>query len=368
MGINTARILIIDDEVTICESCSQVLKQEGYLVETSLDGVTGLEKFDDLKPDVVFLDLKMPGLSGMEVLEKIGEKDKNVVTIVITGFATIESAVESIKNGAFDFLPKPFTPNELRIIAKRGLDHRKLLLEAESLRREKERMREKFIAMVSHQLKVPLAAVRQYFEVILGGMAGELTSEQRQMLQRSQIRIDELLRLIDAWLSFSRIDAETVSQDFINFDLVEFIEEIVDFLKPVAKENNISLEVIARDRYTINGHKDFLREAFTNLISNGINYNCEGGKVTIDVQKNNDRIYVKITDTGIGISEDDLPHIFDEFYRSKKAKHVLGSGLGLSIVKRIIEAHKGRITVESTLNKGSTFSVYLPAKDKKELT
>lgn len=129
--MDESKILVIDDEQVICDACSQMFTKDGYLVETCLEGTSGLEKIDNFKPDVVFVDLKMPGMSGIEVLEKIREKDKNVVTVIISGYGTVESAVESLNKGAFDFLPKPLTPEKLKVITRRALAERKSLLEVE---------------------------------------------------------------------------------------------------------------------------------------------------------------------------------------------------------------------------------------------
>lgn len=129
-----SKILIIDDEEAICDVCYQMFTKDGYLVETCREGTSGLQKIDKFKPDVVLVDLKMPGMSGMEVLEKIKKKDKNVVPIVITGYATIESAVESMKKGAFDFLRKPLTAEKLKSVARKALKERKASLEVQPLR------------------------------------------------------------------------------------------------------------------------------------------------------------------------------------------------------------------------------------------
>jgi len=355
--------LIIDDEQAICDSCAAVFAKDGYKTETAMDGKTGLEKVQQLKPDIVFIDLKMPGIGGMEVLKEIRQIDPNIVSIVITGYGTIESAVESMKLGSYDYLPKPFTPDELRSITKRGLERRRLLIEAESLRKEKETMQEKFISMVSHQLRTPLVAVQEYLEVILGGMAGKVAVEQKHMLERIQIRISELLSLINDWLSFSRTDRSKISQKFKPLDIVSLLKEIVNFMQPVAQENGIALKVVPTNSIlVVNGDKESLRELFTNLISNGINYNRQEGKVKIALKEENSNIVVKVSDTGIGIPDKDIPFIFDEFYRvkSKEVRGIPGTGLGLSIARRIVEAHRGTINVESKLGESTTFIVSLP--------
>ncbi|GAH51435.1 unnamed protein product, partial [marine sediment metagenome] len=149
----------------------------------------------------------MPGISGMEVLEKIGKIDSTIISIVITGYATIESAVEAMKRGAYDFLPKPFTPDELRIIIKRGLGRRELVLESLSLRREKEKIEKNFISMVSHELRRPLIDVQEYLEVVRAGIVGRLTQPQKRMLEKAGGQINTLLVLTKDWLDMSRIEA-----------------------------------------------------------------------------------------------------------------------------------------------------------------
>src|SRR4030042_1746040 len=163
------KILIIDDEEAMRDGCLQILTRDGFYAEAAENGTIGLQKLRELKPDAVLIDLKMPGISGLEVLEQIPAIDPDVVPIVITGYATVDSAVEGMKKGALDFLPKPFTPDELRIIIKRGLERRRLVQETSRLREEKRKIEENFITMVSHQLRSPVSTVQQYFEVILGG-------------------------------------------------------------------------------------------------------------------------------------------------------------------------------------------------------
>ena len=156
-----SKILIIDDEEVVLDSCTQILKGGNYQIATAPDGQQGLKLLQEFLPDLVFVDLKMPGISGFEVLEKINEFDTTIVTVVITGFATVSSAVDAMKKGAYDFLPKPFTPDEFRLITRRSIERRRLVLEAISLRREKELLREQFASIVSHELKAPLNAVQQ---------------------------------------------------------------------------------------------------------------------------------------------------------------------------------------------------------------
>ncbi|UCE99362.1 MAG: response regulator [Planctomycetota bacterium] len=365
-----ATILVIDDEIAMRDSCSQVLTKDGFRTETAEDGDSGLKKIRETKPDLVLVDLKMPGMSGMELLEKIADIDPNIVSVVITGYATIESAVEAMKRNAYDFLPKPFTPDQLRIVTKRGLERRRLALESAQLQLEKEKMKENFITLVSHQLRSPLASIQQYFEVILGGFAGNVDRKQKEMIEQASKYIDDLLRLVDDWLNMSRIEAGKLVEKFEPVDLVHVLSETMELLKPLANDKKVTLEINSHDsRPVVQGNAETLKQVFTNLISNGINYNREGGTVAVSTREEDDYLAVEVSDTGIGISQKNLPFIFDEFFRvkSQKTRAVTGSGLGLPIAKRIIEAHNGSIKLTSKLGKGSTFSILLPnakGKDK----
>jgi len=356
-------ILVIDDEESMRDSCSQTLTRGGFRAETAEDGSIGLEKVKETKPDLVLIDLKMPGISGMDVLEKVKEIDPNIISVVITGYATVESAVEAMKKGAYDFLPKPFTPEELRIIISRGLERRKLILETESLRKEKKLIEENFITMVSHQLRSPLAAIQQFFEVILGGMVGEVQEKQKEMITRSRDRVDGLLKLIDGWLDVARLNGGQIVDKLKPLSLKKVIKKLIEDMQPLAQKNDVSLEFgPSSENDLVQGDEETLEQVFSNLITNAIRYNKSKGRVVITIKENKDFISAEVQDTGIGIAKEHLPFIFDQFYRVKRGEDqkIKGTGLGLSIANKIVDAHGGSIKASSELGKGSNFTVLLP--------
>jgi len=356
-------ILVVDDEESMRDSCSKILKKDGFLADTAKDGSAGLEKIEKNKPDLVLIDLKMPGISGMEVLEKIKEIDPNIISVVITGYSTVESAVEAMKKGAYDFLPKPFTPEELRIIISRGLERRKLILETEFLRKEKKLIEENFITMVTHQLRSPLVAIQQFFEVILGGMVGEVQEKQKEMITRSRDRMDGLLKLIDDWLDVARLSGGQIVDKLKRLSLKKIIKKLIGDMQPLAQKNDVSLEFgPSSENDLVQGDEETLEQVFSNLITNAIRYNKPKGKVVITIKENNDFISAEVKDSGIGIAKEHLPFIFDQFYRVKRGEDhkIKGTGLGLSIAKKIVDAHEGTIRVSSELGKGSNFTVLLP--------
>jgi two-component system sensor histidine kinase/response regulator len=356
-------ILVVDDDRVVRDSCRRVLNKDGYRTETAINGEFGLQKIHEIKPDIVLVDLKMPGMSGMELLEKIEDFDPNIVSIVITGYATIESAVEAMKRHAYDFIQKPFTPDQLRIVTRRGLKWRRLTLQSSRLQREKEIIRENLISLVSHQLRSPLASAKQYLVVIQAGFAGDVSTKQKEMVEKAGAYIDQLLKLVNDWLDMTRIEGASLAGELEPVALDAVLAESIELLKPLADTRNVTVETRFNDNTPkVHGNREYLKQAFMNLLSNGIHYNKEGGTVTVSAREEDGCVKVEISDTGIGISRENLHFIFDDFFRvnSKESRSVKGSGLGLPIAKRIIEAHDGSIRVASELGKGTSFSILLP--------
>lgn len=359
------KILIIDDEEVVLDSCTMILKGSGYQIATASDGIKGLKLLQEFLPDLVYVDLKMPGISGFEVLDKIHEIDSTIVTVVITGFATVSSAVDAMKKGAYDFLPKPFTPDEFRIITRRGIERRRLVLEAISLRREKELLREQFASIVSHELKAPLGAVQQNLFALEFELTNLLNESQKEKLERIKIRIDELLKLINSWLRVISVDINKLKEGFTNIDVIVPIQNALESIQALAARKNIDV-VTSFDTQLpqVTGDPLSLSEVFVNIIGNAIKYSPDGSKVRLKTGREGGTILVSVKDSGIGISPEDLPHIFEGFYRGQSGKATAGHGIGLAVSQQIVDAHGGSITVESELGKGTTFGISLPVSIK----
>ncbi len=358
-----AKLLIIDDEQIILDSCTQILSNGDYIIATANNGESGLKALEEFQPDLIYVDLKMPGISGFEALEKIHDFDPTIVTVVITGFATVSSAVEAMKQGAFDFLPKPFTPDELRLITRRGLEKRKLVLETIALRREREMMREHFAAIVSHELKSPLNVVQQNLFALNEDLAHKLTQDQKLRLEKCQARISDLMNLIHTWLRVMSADIEKIRESFDTISVETLISKAIEIVQPQAIRKDVEiLSSVKEPLGLVYGDEGTLVEALVNIIGNAIKYSRMGSQVIIGAGEEDDEILISVTDTGVGIPKEDLPFIFDDFYVAKSApKDARGTGLGLAISRRIVEAHDGSISVVSELDKGSTFVISLPS-------
>jgi PAS domain S-box-containing protein len=226
-----------------------------------------------------------------------------------------------------------------------------------------DRMKSEFVAMVSHELRSPLAAIQQQMAVMAGGMAGEVTEKQRSLLDRAQARAQGLLDLIDDLLDLARIEAGRRVDRREPVEVEPLLERTVGLFRELADKKGLRLD---REPFphplVVVGDGGSLEEVFTNLLSNAIAYTPAGGEIRVRGGSRGGYIWVEVRDTGVGIPAEAVPKIFDRFYRVKdeKTRHVVGTGLGLPIVKGIVEAHLGTVEVESEPGKGSTFRVLIP--------
>jgi len=229
--------------------------------------------------------------------------------------------------------------------------------------KELDEMKNDFVRMVSHELRAPISAIKLQHTVILEGLAGELSDKQRELISRAQIKLQGLLELINDLLDVAKIEAGFRHFEQVPMQLSEILTEIVEFLEAKAEVQRVKLKLQADPNLpAILADRRGMEEIFTNLISNAINYSPDGGDVTISAQSQGDFLEVRVADRGIGIESEEIPKIFDKFYRVKspETRQVIGTGLGLPIVKSVIEAHRGSIEVESQVGVGSTFRVLLP--------
>ncbi|MEW5914106.1 MAG: hybrid sensor histidine kinase/response regulator [Thermodesulfobacteriota bacterium] len=358
-----AHILCIDDDEIARESAQALLSRWGYRVSLASSGQAGLELIDMDPPDLALVDLQMPGLNGLQVLEQVSGSHPDIILIMVTGHATLRKAVEAMKQGAYDFISKPFPPDELRLAVERGLERRRLILETKALREEKARMEANFMTLVSHQMRSPLAAVRQLLEVPASQARGPLPPAYRDFITRAVTRLDLLMQSINAWLAMSRLDEEGINERKIDVSFSQIIKDLVRRVEEEVRLAGQTLEVQAPEQdCTLEVDLESLREALYNLASNAVKYNRPQGRLLISGRILDQQVEVAVSDQGPGIPEKEQAYIFNEFYRSKsrEVKSKPGIGLGLSIARRVIKAHGGDILVRSQPGQGATFTAVLP--------
>jgi len=237
-------------------------------------------------------------------------------------------------------------------------------LERAELLEEEKKQFLSFVSIAAHDLKAPLAAIQSFLGVLLGGFAGELNDKQKHVIQRASQRINELLNLISNLLDIPRIEVGQLVQEMTEVSLAQVIDSFFEEGSSLAKQKGLKFSVhVPSDLSCVYGAPTRLQQVITNLVNNAINYTNEGEVVVRAVETDNE-ILVEVSDTGSGISPDDMPRLFEDFFRGSDVEHK-GTGLGLSISKRIVEAHGGKIWAESPCaetGKGSKICFTLPKK------
>jgi two-component system sensor histidine kinase/response regulator len=356
-------VIVIDDDEIMRLSCEQILGKAGYRVETFANGHDGIRRLQEVRPPLLIVDIKMPELDGFEVIKIVRKLDPDLAIIVITGYATVETAVDAMKAGAYDFLPKPFTPGELRAIIERGFERWRLIKETHRLRHEKEEAERKFVTLVSHQLKTPLVAIKQYLDVLLFSMQGELPERAAEWISRSQVRLGEMLTLIQDWLALAKIERGCYCDGTVSTRLTPIIEDVVRDQRQLPAAATITIDLtIPSDLPPVRGDGVSISTVVSNLVGNAVKYNRPGGSVSIRASAGEKGITLEVSDTGIGIPKESLPRLFQEFYRvtTKATQDIPGTGLGLVICNRIITELGGSIEVKSEEGQGTTMIIRLP--------
>lgn len=483
----SARILVVDDELGVREGCRKILAAEGYVVLTAGDGKAGLEQLIDRGPFAVLLvDLQMPRMSGLELIQEARNRDGDIVPIIITAHATLDTAVEGTRQGAYSYIPKPFTPDELLLAIKNGLEKRALSLEARRLREEREKRllevasersrsntiisamtdgilvinmeklvvlrnnaaarilpdcahrpipfpleeiespdvreivaivtdspggfmilsrqiplgaftymvnvspiiepggetsgavavfsdvtemkkldtaKSMFVSLVAHEVKSPLAATEGWLNLVLSGMLKTNPAEERHMLERALLRVRTLRGMVNELISLTAIQTGNFSLKRAPVVVAEVVAEVVAAGREKADERHVSVEVSDCAAETrVLADRDALSMICSNLVENAVKYSRDGGHVAVRICQEGMYVTVAVKDDGIGMSPEDAAKAFDEFYRARNEQtaSIPGTGLGLSLVKRLTELHEGTVSVSSRFGAGSEFTVKLP--------
>ncbi len=368
-------VLVADDEPGMRKGICKAVKrmqlkldnQEEEITFTPLEAADGTETMRMLREhpvDLLLLDYKMPGMSGLEILEQIRKEKLDVMTIMVTAYASLDVAVSATKNGAFDFLAKPFTPAELRSVIEKATSSLLAHRQAKRLAEEKRKVRFQFLSVLAHELKAPIAAVESYLQLIKQRAAGNDLQAYDHIVERSIIRLEGMRKLIFDLLDLTRIESGEKKRELTEVDLVEVAKTSMETMSELARQRGIRMDLQAPEHLFVMADRSELEIVFNNLISNAIKYNKDNGRVTVTIAREDQQIVIKVSDTGIGLTPEEQSRLFEEFVRIKneQTRHILGSGLGLSIVKKIAQLYEGSVAVQSEKNVGSTFFVFLPSK------
>ena len=364
------KILVVDDEPGIRLGVKRVLQQFkvdypfmdepiGFNVTEVETGEEALALLKEGSFEIVFLDNKLPGIQGIEVLEFINDNFPDTRVIMITSYASLELAVRATKIGAYDFVPKPFTPAELRASTENVAKHVFLRKMTKKLNEEGRHIRFQFLSLLSHELKAPLGAVDGYLKMMKDRTIGHSMKDYDEMITRSIDRLNDMRSLILDLLDLSKIESGQKNRQIQEIDLVTIANQAIIAMQPMAIQKDITVSLNSKENVILHGDNRELEIVFNNLISNAIKYNKQNGKVEVIIEESISEIKIAVVDTGIGILQTDQENLFHEFVRIKSAdtKNISGTGLGLSIVSRILENYSTNISINSQLGEGAVFSI-----------
>jgi len=369
------KVMVIDDEPGIRSGVSRILNSfhvtypfmdEDYTFEVTeaATGEDGIEMLEKDMPDVLLLDNKLPGIQGVDVLEYIRKRNYDIVVAMITSYASLDVAIRATRDGAIDFIPKPFTPQELKSSIENITKQLYLKRITHKMKQEGKKIRYQFLSVLSHELKAPLNALEGYLRMMQGKQAGEMIDDYAAPIERSLQRIQGMRNLIMDLLDFTKIRLERKEEKIQEVNLSEVASSAIITVQPYAIQMDVTIDLDIRSEAVIMADPDDMEIVFNNLISNAVKYNKTGGKAEITIDASESEAILIFSDTGIGINKNDTENLFTEFVRIKneKTRNISGSGLGLSIVKKVIELYHGTINVESTPEVGIVFTIRLPKK------
>ncbi|MBI4395502.1 MAG: response regulator, partial [Elusimicrobia bacterium] len=359
------KILVIDDELGFRELLTFELTTRGYGVVTAADGQDGLEKAKTGGFDLAVSDLTMPKMGGLETLVALKGLDPKIEVIMITGHATIDTALESMRRGAYDYITKPFQLEDLFRLITRALEKRNMSRQLVELQ-ELNRLKSEFLANMSHELRTPMNAIIGYTALLLDEAYGALAEKQAQGLKRIEANAKNLLQLINNVLDLSKLAAGRMPVYLESCRLSELVREVVETMGSLAKEKDLELSYDVPEDITLRSDKTKIKQVLINLIGNGIKFTHQGG-VSVKAERlaADRQVEIQVRDTGIGIKPEDIPQLFQEFKQldASSTREYGGTGLGLAITKKLLGLLDGSIDVESEPMLGTRFHIKLPLEE-----
>ena len=379
-------VFIVDDEPEILDILQEALSASGFRVTAFSSGSAALDGLAVRQPDLVVTDLRMPGVSGMTLLEKLRRRSPDTQVVILTGYGDMKSAVDALRLGAFDYLTKPLDAERLAQTLRNGAERRRLLLENRALLQrlqEANRIKTEFINGMSHEVRTPLGHILGFTQILEDTLQG-LTDKQTRYLQNIQDGARRLLNLFENILQFSVLRSGEVALSPAPFSLASFLQESQDLICAAASRKEIAIEryPVAPDR-TIAVDPTICQKAVSLLLDNAVKFTPPGGRIAIraDVRPEPPPViaegapsaqsharawlHISVADTGPGVPEQDRDRIFDLFEQGDASltRHHEGTGLGLALARSLARLHGGAITLDSRPGNGSTFTLVVPLEE-----
>jgi signal transduction histidine kinase len=371
------QILVIDDEMGPRESLRMLLKPE-YNVATADCVEAGLKLLKEKAPDTIVMDIRMPGMTGIEGLRRIREIDPHLSVIMLTGFGALETAKEALRLGANDYISKPFDAGEMREVIGRNVERTRVQRASDGAAAEIKELNNRLLKELAqkerlaslgqasaefvHDLGNPLTIVWGYVQLLArklektenGGAAENSTSIKELNIIEQNVRMCR--DLLTMWQSYGSVEAAPHKPMSVSV----ILREVIKGVGPMAAQNGIELQaVICEDACMLVGDSVQINRAIQNVIINALQASAETkGTIVIDCTPKDFYVDIRVQDHGAGIEPGQMSKIFDPYFTTKQSKS--GTGLGLYITKKVVEDHNGSIKVESTPGVGTIFTIRLP--------
>lgn len=358
MDATKPHVLVVDDEMGPRESLKMILNPY-YNVHVAERGGQAIDMLKQHPVDLVTLDLKMPGFSGINVLEKLKQHDPDIEAIIITGYGSLDTAIEGLRLGAFDYISKPFDVNHILSLVKRGLERR-------SAKAKLRQVKSDFLSNISHELRTPLSVVVGFVYLLLNQVIGKLSDEQQKVLETVYRNSEELLELIDNVLWMTSLNAGESAVAIDKFDAGEIIDETVKRYDRTLKEKGLQIHVEkSAERVEIVSDRSKVERIFQNVFNNAVKFTPQG-KIDVTARPTADRsgVEIEVCDTGIGIEKNKINSIFEPFQQvdGSLQRSFAGLGLGLTVARRMSDLIGGKLEITSKPNVGTRVLMKFPAQ------
>ncbi len=354
------KILVVDDMPQNIDVVTELLQKEGYKVFIATSGEKAIKRAEKILPDLILLDINMPGIDGFETCKILKANDdiKNIPVIFLTALADTQNIIKGFEIGAVDYVTKPFKVEEILTRIKFHLERTKLQTEL----KKEIATKNKFFSIVAHDLKNPFISMIGLSQILMDDFDNMEKSEIMELLEEVYASADNTFKFLENLLQWSRSQLGTMKVTPILFSISNLASDLNTLFAPMAKMKKIKLFSEINDEIFIVADQGMVQTVLRNLITNAIKFTPEGGSIKISAFVTDDKVKISVTDTGIGIPEDKLERVFDvtQTYTTKGTNDEEGSGLGLVLCKEFIEKNNGTISVTSTVDVGSTFEVMLP--------
>lgn len=369
------KILVVDDEPNICKSMERYLKKQSYEVSLAHNGVDALEQCASFNPEVILLDIRMPGMSGLDVLKAVNPNESDIAVIMVTAEGGLNTAILAMKAGAYDYISKPVNLEEVSISINKALEKKKLIIENKQMtdeliiKNEKltelDEIKNMLLQFIVHDLRNPISYVKANLEFILKEYKDDFVKDMHKIIDASYRGVLQITNMVTAILTITKVEDKQLELELEKVNINNLVKEAADLVaEKIKSKNGLICRELASDIPMIKCDRELIERVIGNLLSNAINYiPSGGGTITLKTLYDGERVHVKVRDTGMGIPKEFLPKIFDKYAQAKqraKTGAKYSSGLGLTFCKMVVEAHGGKIHAESEEGKGSEFTFSLP--------